>query len=123
MVKFWLVSAAVFGFLTMTLGAFGAHSLKNVLDDYGKIIYERAVLYQMFHTVALLAVGILQHLFKEISFSRILRRKIRQQGLESKCAEISTRRTLSARRIRCTPRPALQRTSDAFVPRIGRARG
>jgi uncharacterized membrane protein YgdD (TMEM256/DUF423 family) len=69
MVKFWLISAAIFGFLSVGLGAFGAHSLKNVLDEYGKSIYEKAVLYQIFHTMALLAVGLLQYFFKEKPFS------------------------------------------------------
>jgi len=69
MAKIWLLSAALFGFLSVALGAFGAHSLKNVLDAYGKSVYEKAVLYQMFHSIALLAVGVLQHLFKEVSFS------------------------------------------------------
>lgn len=69
MVKVWLFLAALFGFLSVALGAFGAHSLKNILDAYGKSVYEKAVLYQMFHSMALLAVGVLQHLFKEISFS------------------------------------------------------
>ena len=69
MVKFWFISAAISGFLSVALGAFGAHSLKNILDEYGKSIYEKAVLYQMFHTVALFVVGVLQHLAKETSFS------------------------------------------------------
>ena len=69
MVKFWLISAGIFGFLSVALGAFGAHTLKNVLDDYGKSIYEKAVLYQMFHTIALFTVGILQHFGKDASFS------------------------------------------------------
>jgi len=69
MVKIWLFLAAFFGFLSVALGAFGAHSLKNILDEYGKSVYEKAVLYQMFHSMALFAVGVLQHLFKEISFS------------------------------------------------------
>ena len=69
MVKVWLLSGAIFGFLSVALGAFGAHSLKNVLDDYGKSIYEKAVLYQMFHAIGLFGVGLMQHLFKETSFS------------------------------------------------------
>jgi uncharacterized membrane protein YgdD (TMEM256/DUF423 family) len=69
MLKFWLVAVAISGFLCVGLGAFGAHSLKNVLDEYGKSIYEKAVLYQMFHTLALFLVGVLCHLFKETSFS------------------------------------------------------
>ena len=69
MIKFWLIAAATSGFLSVALGAFGAHSLKNILDEYGKSIYEKAVLYQMFHTIALFVVGILQHLAKDTSFS------------------------------------------------------
>jgi uncharacterized membrane protein YgdD (TMEM256/DUF423 family) len=69
MVKFWLISAGIFGFLSVALGAFGAHSLKNIMDDYGKSIYEKAVLYQMFHTMALFAVGLLQLIQKQTSFS------------------------------------------------------
>jgi uncharacterized membrane protein YgdD (TMEM256/DUF423 family) len=69
MLKFWLILSAISGFLCVGLGAFGAHSLKNVLDEYGKSIYEKAVLYQMFHTLALFLVGVLCHLLKETSFS------------------------------------------------------
>ena len=69
MVKFWFISAAIFGFLSVALGAFGAHSLKNILDEYGKSIYGKAVLYQMFHTVALFAVGVIQRFDEETSFS------------------------------------------------------
>jgi uncharacterized membrane protein YgdD (TMEM256/DUF423 family) len=68
MAKAWLAAAAVSGFFTVALGAFGAHSLKHLLDAYGKSIYETAVLYQMFHTLALVAVGLLQHLFKQVRF-------------------------------------------------------
>jgi uncharacterized membrane protein YgdD (TMEM256/DUF423 family) len=69
MVKFWFISAAISGFLSVALGAFGAHSLKNILDEYGKSIYEKAVLYQMFHTVALFVVGVIQHFGRETSLS------------------------------------------------------
>jgi uncharacterized membrane protein YgdD (TMEM256/DUF423 family) len=67
-IKFWLISAAISGFLSVGLGAFGSHSLKHIFDEYGKSIYEKAVLYQMFHTLALCLVGVLYHLFKETSF-------------------------------------------------------
>ncbi len=63
------MTAGILGFLSVALGAFGAHSLKGVLDGYGKSIYEKAVLYQMFHTMALFALGMLQHLYKETPFS------------------------------------------------------
>ena len=68
MSRTWLISAAIFGFLSVALGAFGAHGLKNVLDEYGHIIYDKAVRYQMFHTLALFALGVLQIQFKEVSF-------------------------------------------------------
>jgi uncharacterized membrane protein YgdD (TMEM256/DUF423 family) len=69
MVKFWFISAAISGFLSVAFGAFGAHTLKNILDEYGRSIYEKAVHYQMFHTMALFVVGMIQHFDKETSFS------------------------------------------------------
>ena len=46
--------AAVSGFLTVALGAFGAHGLKALLTEYDTVdIWDKAVLYQMFHTLAL----------------------------------------------------------------------
>ncbi|MCA9744300.1 MAG: DUF423 domain-containing protein [Deferribacteres bacterium] len=67
--KIWLISGAVFGMLSVALGAFGAHALKNTLDAYGRDIYEKAVLYQMFHALALLAVGVLHKLYPQSGFS------------------------------------------------------
>jgi uncharacterized membrane protein YgdD (TMEM256/DUF423 family) len=47
--------AAVSGFLAVALGAFGAHSLKPVLLQHQTLeIWEKAVLYHFFHTLALL---------------------------------------------------------------------
>ncbi len=53
----------------MALGALGAHSLKGILDEYGKNVFEKAVLYQMFHTLALFAVGLLQRNVQSVSVS------------------------------------------------------
>ncbi|MGD9488700.1 MAG: DUF423 domain-containing protein [Calditrichaceae bacterium] len=69
MIKFWFITAAVIGGLSVALGAFGAHALKDTLDVYGRSIYEKAVLYQMFHTFAIFAVGFLQYQFRHLSFS------------------------------------------------------
>ncbi len=69
MAKVWLVLATALGFLSVALGALGAHSLKNLLDEYGKSIYEKAVTYQMFHTMGLFAVGLLQLFVKDASLS------------------------------------------------------
>ena len=47
--------AAVSGFLAVALGAFGAHSLKPVLLQHQTLeVWEKAVLYHIFHTLALL---------------------------------------------------------------------
>ena len=54
-----IISGAVHGFLAVSLGAFGAHALENVLDDYGQGIWDTAVQYQMFHAAALVLIGIL----------------------------------------------------------------
>ena len=46
--------SAVFGFLAVGLGAFGAHGLKQVLLDNGTTaIWEKAVFYHFIHTVML----------------------------------------------------------------------
>jgi uncharacterized membrane protein YgdD (TMEM256/DUF423 family) len=50
--------AAISGFLTVALGAFGAHGLKALLTEYDTAdIWDKAVLYQMFHTLALLVLA------------------------------------------------------------------
>jgi len=66
--NYWIVSASIFGFLTVALGAFGAHGLKNILiSNNSTEIYNKAVLYQMFHTLALLLLGLIQQLDKTIN--------------------------------------------------------
>jgi uncharacterized membrane protein YgdD (TMEM256/DUF423 family) len=67
--KVFLITGVVFSFLFVALGAFGSHSLKEVLDAYGKSIWEKAVLYHMAHAIALILVGFLQNYFKEINFN------------------------------------------------------
>jgi uncharacterized membrane protein YgdD (TMEM256/DUF423 family) len=51
--------AAASGFVAVGLGAFGAHGLRNMLDATRLGTWETAVHYQMFHGLALLAVGLL----------------------------------------------------------------
>ena len=46
--------AAAAGFLAVTLGAFGAHGLKGILEQNGTTaIWEKAVFYQFIHAVML----------------------------------------------------------------------
>lgn len=43
--------------VAVALGAFGAHGLKNHLDDYLMGVWEKAVLYHFMHAIGLLIVG------------------------------------------------------------------
>ena len=65
----FLVIGAILGFLVVILGAFGAHGLKDILDEYGKSIYEKAVLYHMFHTMAILVLGLIEKIQPELQLS------------------------------------------------------
>jgi len=52
--------AAVFGGLGVAIGAFGAHALHDMLVKAGRAdTFETAVRYQFYHTLAVLAVGVL----------------------------------------------------------------
>ena len=63
MAHIWLISGALLGGAAVCLGAFGAHALSDILDDYSRGIYEKAVFYHFIHALALLVVGILQQQF------------------------------------------------------------
>jgi uncharacterized membrane protein YgdD (TMEM256/DUF423 family) len=58
----YIKTAALLGALSVALGAFAAHTLKNSISDYALGIFDTAVKYQFYHVFALLIVGIL---FKE----------------------------------------------------------
>ena len=53
----WFAIGSVLGGLAVGLGAFGAHALKAKLSPEYLQVFETAVRYQMYHAVALLAVG------------------------------------------------------------------
>ena len=52
-----LVFGAVYGALSIVLGAFGAHALKKILSDERLISFETGVRYQMYAAFFLLIVG------------------------------------------------------------------
>jgi uncharacterized membrane protein YgdD (TMEM256/DUF423 family) len=67
--KIILVSGSVLGFLSVALGAFGAHALKDFLAANQRLAtYETAVQYQMYHSLALVATGILGLLLPKSDF-------------------------------------------------------
>jgi uncharacterized membrane protein YgdD (TMEM256/DUF423 family) len=55
----FLITAALIGALSVALGAFGAHGLKDKLNESTLGIFETSVRYQFYHVFALLAVGLL----------------------------------------------------------------
>ncbi len=57
--KGFLKTATLLAALSVALGAFGAHSLKQHVSDYAVSIFETGVRYQFYHVFALLAAGIL----------------------------------------------------------------
>lgn len=57
--KIFIILGAVNAFLSVALGAFGAHGLEGKLEPKYMDIWEKAVKYQMFHATGLLIVGIL----------------------------------------------------------------
>ena len=54
----WFRSGTLLAFLAVALGAFGAHALRDSLPADRLAIFETAVRYQMYHALALLAVGL-----------------------------------------------------------------
>jgi uncharacterized membrane protein YgdD (TMEM256/DUF423 family) len=55
--RFFFVTACLFGFLGVALGAFAAHGLKTQLDAVLLVTFETGVRYQMYHAFALIAVA------------------------------------------------------------------
>lgn len=57
--KLFITLGAVFAFLAVALGAFGAHMLEGKIPAKYLGTWEKAVTYQMFHATGLLIVGLL----------------------------------------------------------------
>lgn len=52
----WLLITAISGFLAVALGALAAHGLKPHLDERAQQWFQLATSYQLWHTLALLAL-------------------------------------------------------------------
>lgn len=52
-----LMAGAVFGFLGIVFGAFGAHALKKILSEEKVASFEVGVRYQMYSAITLLVIG------------------------------------------------------------------
>ena len=69
MLKTGLIIGSFFSLLTIVLGAFGAHALKDQLNEYSQSIYDKAILYQMFHSLAILLISIIDNATENIDLS------------------------------------------------------
>ena len=59
--KTYVVTVAIFICLGIILGAFGAHSLKGILDSTDLNAFETGIRYQMYHGIALIIFGVSAH--------------------------------------------------------------
>ena len=57
--KNYLITASLSGAIAVCLGAFAAHGLKQIVNAESVASFQTGVQYQMYHTLALLAVAIL----------------------------------------------------------------
>jgi uncharacterized membrane protein YgdD (TMEM256/DUF423 family) len=63
MLNSFLRIAAYLGALSVILGAFGAHALRNIMPPKALEVYETGVRYQFYHVFALALAGILYNFF------------------------------------------------------------
>ena len=59
----WIIAGSLHMALAVILGAFAAHALKNVLDQYSTDVYKTGNFYHFIHSLALILVGLLQQQF------------------------------------------------------------
>ena len=55
----FIILAGIFGFLAVALGAFGAHGLQKIVTPAQLTVWHTGVQYQMYHSLALLAIALL----------------------------------------------------------------
>ena len=55
----WLVLGGIGAALAVSTGAFGAHILERIVSDDTFITWNKAVRYQMYHSIALILVSLL----------------------------------------------------------------
>ena len=57
--NFWLIIGAIGTALAVSAGAFGAHLLQPIFSESIFITYQKAVRYQMYHSIGLIFVALL----------------------------------------------------------------
>lgn len=67
--RIWLAMGALFGLLAVVAGAAGTHALRDSLDTDALRVFETAARFQMYHALALLAVGLLAIRLRSLALS------------------------------------------------------
>ena len=68
MLKYWFICGGLFGFLSVAFGALGSHAISKKIAPDLLASFETAVQYQMYHALALLAIGLMQQAFNTTVF-------------------------------------------------------
>ena len=64
MAKIFLIIGGILGGLSVAIGAFSAHALKNILEANDRMqTFETGVKYQFYHALALILLGLLMQKF------------------------------------------------------------
>jgi uncharacterized membrane protein YgdD (TMEM256/DUF423 family) len=66
----FLIFSSLSGLICVILGAFGAHTLKTFIPADQLAVFDTAVRYQFFHTLALMAVAVLMQQGENIFLKR-----------------------------------------------------
>lgn len=62
MLRWPLITGALFALTAVMAGAFGAHGLRGVVSAQGLEVFQTAVTYQMYHALALILLAVLSGL-------------------------------------------------------------
>ena len=73
--RLWIKLGGILGGLSVMLGAFGAHSLKERLTEKSLATFQTGVQYQFMHSIALILVGLLS-----LHFADEYKKKIERPG-------------------------------------------
>lgn len=64
----YIVWGCVLAALSVAFGALGAHAIKENFSEYSAAIFDTAAKFQMYHSIALILIGLVAERKKHISF-------------------------------------------------------
>ena len=69
--KDWIALGSCLMALAVAIGAFGAHGLKSKVSNEDLIIFETGVRYQIYHSLALIILGLITYIMPNLKLSII----------------------------------------------------